>query len=370
MDYSFPVEGAYSVAVEVTDDKGLTTKSSSVNINAGNDVPRLNFALAGNSQFYFPELSNAYSLNVEDSEDGSLATKGIDLQQLMVKTNYIDSPDKAALPVGHQTTVVMGGKRVMEGGDCQSCHKINDKSVAPSFTAVSGRYPKSAANSDYLIKKIINGGGGVWGETAMSAHPALTKGDAGAIVDWIYTLTNDKIEKSLPSRGSIAAPKELKDNGLLILSASYTDKGQKAQTGETSIELHHPLLQAVDADKLSHCRKIDFDQQELIAFDEKEGFLTYKNLDLTSVKAFELHYGIPAALDNDYTLEVRLDSPQGTLIASQLFGKKAAPTKPELQRIAIQQVTDKKRHDVYFIFKRNDDKNVGLYVGKFGLKAK
>jgi cytochrome c len=370
LDFSFPVDGQYNVSLEIFDEKKASVKSNSIVINAGNDVPRLDIALAGNAQFYFPELPPTYSINIEDTEDGSLA-KGIDKSRVMIKSNYIDSPDKSALPQGHQTNIVQSGQRVMEASDCQSCHKLQEKSIGPSFAAVAARYPKTPQNIAYITKKIINGGGGVWGETAMSAHPSLTVSDANAIAGWVLGLGKEKAEKSLPLNGKIALPAttELKDNGLLVLNATYIDKNEKPQTGFAAVELRHPLLQATDADKLSHCRKIDYEQQELLAFGDKEGSFLFKNIDLTGVKAFELHYGIPSALAGDYTFEARLDSPQGTLIGSQAFGTKAIPTQTSYQRIATKPVTDRKRHDVYFIFRRNNDADGGIYVGKVGLKA-
>ncbi len=366
IDYSFPVEGIFNVSVEVIDNQGLITKSNSIAINAGNDVPRVNIALTGNSQFYFPEAPTSYSINIDDTEDGNV----LDVKKLMVYSDYIDSPDKAALPQGHQQKIVASGKTLMENSDCQSCHKMDTKSVGPAFTAVANRYQKTPANIDYLVKKIVNGGGGVWGETAMAAHPGLTKSDASFIAEWILGLGKESAEVSLPSKGLFAIPKELKDKGLLILSANYTDKGEKSQTGGSSIELRHPLLEGVDADQLSHCRKIDFEEQELIAFDEEQGFLAYKNIDLTNVKALELHYGIPSTLADNYIAEVRLDSPTGQLIANQPFGKNTVPVKTQLQRIPIAAVSDKKLHSVYLVLKKNNSSNGGLYLGKIGLKAR
>jgi cytochrome c551/c552 len=82
----------------------------------------------------------------------------------------------------------MTGKKTMESLDCQTCHKVAEKSIGPSFTDVANKYSKSEENTSYLVKKIINGGAGVWGETAMPAHPALKADSAEVIVDYIYSL--------------------------------------------------------------------------------------------------------------------------------------------------------------------------------------
>jgi len=47
---------------------------------------------------------------------------------------------------------------------------------------------KKQADVDYLVNKIINGGGGVWGEVAMPAHPSLSRDDAKKLVSYILSL--------------------------------------------------------------------------------------------------------------------------------------------------------------------------------------
>jgi glucose/arabinose dehydrogenase/cytochrome c551/c552 len=109
------------------------------------------------------------------------------------------APPKAPEPVdsakfGHQqgTTIdsnALAGKKLMESLDCKACHKEAEKSVGPAYKDVAGRYSKNkAADVDHLVNKIINGGSGVWGETAMPAHPALTKADAKKLVEYVLSL--------------------------------------------------------------------------------------------------------------------------------------------------------------------------------------
>ena len=44
------------------------------------------------------------------------------------------------------------------------------------------------ANRDMLVKKIIAGGSGVWGQVPMAAHPNLSKEDALAMVKYIMLI--------------------------------------------------------------------------------------------------------------------------------------------------------------------------------------
>ncbi len=106
------------------------------------------------------------------------------------------SYDKASVPVGHQQATAAAkissaaaGKTLMLSLDCKTCHKTNEKSIGPSFTAVAKRYKTDKNMVPYLSEKIINGGGGKWGEVPMPAHPALQKTEVKKIIDWIKTLS-------------------------------------------------------------------------------------------------------------------------------------------------------------------------------------
>ena len=107
--------------------------------------------------------------------------------------------------------------------DCKGCHKVDEKSVGPAFTAVSQRYQKDPKAPDYLAQKVIKGGSGAWGQVAMAAHPDLKPDDAKQIISWILSLAaTDKKVKSLPADGSVNATlnKPAKNNGLLFYFSS------------------------------------------------------------------------------------------------------------------------------------------------------
>jgi cytochrome c len=80
------------------------------------------------------------------------------------------------------------GKALMLSMDCKACHKINEKSVGPSFTAVAKKYNVSTASTSHLGKKITVGGHGVWGDVDMPAHPGIKPAELKKIINWIYSL--------------------------------------------------------------------------------------------------------------------------------------------------------------------------------------
>ena len=112
--------------------------------------------------------------------------------------------------------------------DCKSCHQEKEKSVGPAFVKVANKYAKDPKAIGYLVDKIKKGGGGVWGETAMAAHPTVPDADLAQIATWILSLGGSaEGGKSLPVSGELdpTLGKPAKDNGNLYLRASYTDKG-------------------------------------------------------------------------------------------------------------------------------------------------
>ncbi len=216
----FDKAGDYAISVEVKDAHGATAKSNAVSIYAGNTAPMVTIAVAGNQSFYFPGKAVGYEVSVNDAEDGN----GIDPSSLYVSADFMEGADKAALPQGHQQTLAASnGKAIMSTLDCQTCHKVNEKSIGPSFTDIAKKYHKQPDAVNYLIDKIIKGGSGVWGEVAMAAHPDLSREDAQQIVQWTLSLAADA-KKSLPAKGSIPV-KSVKENEALYITAAYADKG-------------------------------------------------------------------------------------------------------------------------------------------------
>jgi cytochrome c len=76
--------------------------------------------------------------------------------------------------------------------DCNTCHKIEERVVGPSWTEVANRYTDSKKDVEYLSSKIKNGGKGKWGEMPMVPHPMLTRDEAKTIVLYLLTLKTNK----------------------------------------------------------------------------------------------------------------------------------------------------------------------------------
>jgi cytochrome c len=98
--------------------------------------------------------------------------------------------DTSVTKIGTAPTggAVAKGAKLIEGSDCASCHRINEKLLGPAYQAVAQKYPSTPANITMLGGKIINGGKGNWGDIAMTPHPGMSVADAEEMARYILTL--------------------------------------------------------------------------------------------------------------------------------------------------------------------------------------
>ena len=99
-----------------------------------------------------------------------------------------DTKDSTAANQSGMSADAQKGLDLVAKSDCFTCHKISETVVGPAYQAVAQKYPPTEANIDTLAQKIIRGGGGNWGATAMLAHPTLSQQDAQTMVKYILSL--------------------------------------------------------------------------------------------------------------------------------------------------------------------------------------
>lgn len=68
---------------------------------------------------------------------------------------------------------------------CMACHAIDHKVLGPSYKDIAAKYKGSDDALALLMKKVKEGGGGVWGTTKMLPHPKLSDDDLKTMVTWI-----------------------------------------------------------------------------------------------------------------------------------------------------------------------------------------
>jgi cytochrome c len=364
--FTFDKSGQYKVVLTATDAKGEKS-AAQVDVFAGNEPPQLSFKLTnGNSTFFFPGRSLSYDVYVTDKEDGSIGN-GIDPDQVSVNIDYLkEGFDKTEIAQGHKTADALAGlstgNKLMAESDCKSCHLVDKKSIGPTFVEVSQKYEGDSKAVDFLADKIINGGGGIWGEVAMAAHPQLSKEDAREMVKYILSLGKQK-NAALPPKGSFKPDVPKGDNkGVYILRASYTDRGANGLPpafAEHVTVLRNPVVAANQADNSSDIMRYTLPETdiELMIGSKDAAFVSFNDIDLTGISSISFvasaaaNYGQAGGV-----MEVHVGSPTGEIIGTTDFVKAldvdaSRPGMPGMVTAKIQPTEGKK--DLYFVY-RND----------------
>lgn len=350
LHYSIKEPGEYVVSVEVRDKEKATSKSGEVTVVAGNAEPTVDIILKGNKSFYFPGKAVPYEVKVAD--EGSQ----VDMNNLYITTDYLQgNEDLAAEGHQHVPETVMG-KNLMMNADCKGCHKIDEKSIGPSFTAVAQRYKDSARIQNYLMDKIIKGGSGRWGENAMPAHPNMKQGDVKQITTYILSLAVKEKAKSMPPAGNVtpAPPFAQKQNTMFSLTASYTDQGNagvKPLTGSKTVFLRNSSIDVSEFKSVNGFTSKDSSGNIYLILPQTEGSLKTKQIDLTDIKAIEIN-AFGGGLAASYHVEVRAAAPTGNLLGQGTITFSANKSKTSTA-IPIQASATGKLSDVFVVFKAN-----------------
>ncbi len=96
----------------------------------------------------------------------------------------------AALACGsaHAALDNAAAEAMMKKDGCAACHAIDKKIVGPAYVDVAAKYKGDAGAAAKLVKKVKDGGSGVWGPVPMPPNATVSDADIKNLVDWILTL--------------------------------------------------------------------------------------------------------------------------------------------------------------------------------------
>jgi cytochrome c len=327
-------------------------------VKVGNDVPKVDVQIDGNKTFYWNDKTVNYQVAVDDKEDGSLATSKIAEEDVVLNINYLQGYDKTLIEQGHKSnTTISNGMRLIDLSDCKTCHAVEKKSIGPAYKEIAKKYRASSQNIDELSKKVISGGGGVWGEQVMAAHPQVSKADAREMVIYILGLSDAK-KASQPVKGSYTTSDKGKP-GTFIFSASYTDKGNGKMapaTGQKVVTLRDAKVAAGSLDASAKILKTKVDGLgEIVVALGDQGYASFNQIDLTGIKNIQVSAFVLAGQTVGGKLELHLGSPTGKLVSSVDIQKIGQATMP---------VSVKGVNDLYFVFVNPEAGDKALYALK------
>ncbi|WP_019988710.1 ThuA domain-containing protein [Rudanella lutea] len=357
--------GAYKAILTVDDGKG-GVNTQSMEVTAGNEPPVLSLEMPkSNKSFYVANRPFNYEIKVSDKEDGTLG-KGIEPENVSVSIDYLaEGFDKNMIAMGHRSADASAafatGKKLIQGSDCMACHSVDKKSIGPSYRDVAMKYKGDNSALERLTKKVISGGSGVWGETAMAGHPQLATADASEMVKYILNIANEKPKaKSLPVSGSYVtkAPASDKGKGVYIVRAAYEDQGANglpALRSEQTFTLRNAKVDVHGFDVYNDVNKMAFGGNNLAIPAKSGAYIGLKDVDLNGITELTLAATAPKPQVNAAggLVELRLDSPTGKVIGKSEFlepSDKMDFTPKMLSVPVTGVVSDGKLHDVYVVF--------------------
>ncbi|WP_373077517.1 ThuA domain-containing protein [Zhongshania sp.] len=343
--YTFETHGEQFVQLTVTDDGGQES-SQRLRFLVGNERPEVEIKLTGNRSFYWEDQPVEYQVIVNDLEDGSTTTGELSGADIVVKSGYVAGGEDLAAALTKQSVnpVLAGSELVKSGSDCHACHSLDAASIGPSFMDIAARYKNRSDAANYLQNAVAKGSSGQWGGNhAMPGHPSLSADQLNYISSFILSLgAGEQAAETSALTGQIRFDQhqsdyyEVSESGLLtidlgrfypgayLLNASYTDKGTNlapALQSQKTIILRYPRISAGSFDELVNMRGFGVGS-------EKVGFVTepskgattsyglLKNIDLSGIKTIKVTTWAQKPVMPGGPIELRLDSPEGRLIAS------------------------------------------------------
>ena len=317
--------GVYTVTFAASDTKG-ERNTQTLELKAGNEPPVTDITITkGNKTFFFANKPLEYKVDVSDKEDGSVSAGTIPVDEVSMNFDYapegFDPIEIAQNRVAtDEWSEFSTGLRLINTSDCKSCHMIDKKSVGPAYNDVAAKYKNDASAPEKLASKIITGGGGVWGDHAMSAHPQISPQNAATMVTYILGLGNAKTASKKPAtEGSFTPVTPAGDNGRgsYLLRVAYKDRGTEhlgSLTSEKIIALRNPSL---DPEKANDQKGTVLMTTPTRSFSlvGNNSYLGYKGLDLTGIQQVEfLVQAQPRTGAVGGVIEIHLDSPDGPLV--------------------------------------------------------
>jgi cytochrome c len=313
--HTFEQPGTYEVTVTARDGGGATGTAKET-IFVGNSRPVVRFESPAHGSFFDWGSQIPYRVSVTE-------TDGDTVQPSLVA--LIGEFRNRRFPGEGEKEVIDPGLAMMRASTCFACHMADTPSAGPPYKTVALKYKDDPAAAARLAEKILTGGTGVWGQLPMPPHPQHTLAQTRQMVAWVLSLKDDPagVPKA-GATGSYTAPKKpdgvFANEGVLILTASYTDDG-KAGTlprlrGESTVVLHSRRKKAALYDinrGMAYVEQVE-GEKGLVGHFKDGAHIIFRELNLDGIRRVTVRAGCFDAKGGRF--ELRKDSPSGALLAT------------------------------------------------------
>lgn len=217
-----------------------------------NNPPKVTISSPLNDNEFLWNSTIRYRITIADVEDGLSEYGEINTHEVVLEVCYLPDASKAKQYLAGKAKMVKenNGLTMLKKSDCFSCHASKNKLIGPSFELIAKRYPFNKNTIERLSKKIINGSAGTWGKTPMTPHKMLKAAEARQMVRWILANNvNPNLSFYLGTEGAFRVkekPTYKNSTEVIVLTAAYTDHGEKGSMQNKKYGQHSILLKPVN----------------------------------------------------------------------------------------------------------------------------
>jgi cytochrome c len=182
---------------------------------------------SGNDRFSWNTMI-PYKIKVTDKEDGLSEYDEINAKEVLLEVCYLPNAsvaEKYLLKKRNEREPV--GLSLIRKSDCFNCHTSKDKLIGPSFDLIARKYKPDETTINRIAKNIINGSRNVWGKEIMPAHDLFKTNEVKQMVDWILKNGANPNRLFYPGIEGAFRTKAKSPRTVMVLTASYTDHGDK-----------------------------------------------------------------------------------------------------------------------------------------------
>ena len=79
-------------------------------------------------------------------------------------------------------------RELVDGHECAGCHQLDMKVVGPAMKQVAAKYRDDKDAMAKLLKKVKEGGVGVWGEIPMPVNAGITDDELKIVLAWVLAM--------------------------------------------------------------------------------------------------------------------------------------------------------------------------------------
>jgi cytochrome c len=319
----------------VTDDDGLSDTTAKL-VEVGNTPPVIDIKVASLNRFIWSdEPASSYQVIITDVEDGLVTEDSEYFKNVNISYSKVDESTQEE-KLGHQVSgPLVLGRAASKKHLCIGCHQEQSASVGPAFNLIADKYVSKTDAVDYLKQSIAAGGSGRWGQHNMPAHDFLSDDVRTVLSSYILALKS--APPSLPMAGEL--PK-IQETGTFQLKASYQDQGAQGLSRIQNQQVVNMRSPQIVASSLVHhegqangVRTREAIGLSTVAMYGHNTNLYLGEYDLSEVKSLVLSQLYWWRLHNDVTVEIRVGSTSGEVIATGKFDYKGVKQDEEVELV-------------------------------------